>query len=184
VRNSLARILSVRELDRRPDTVLVFLETPNRDPRTAVLGGPAAAARIRQSIDGEALQAACTWNRPREFLEGLRRNPFFGAKKPGGQNEWRREWIRARLDGIQKLAVLSSLSIDPTLEGNNDDPGARITMQRRFTNNFLFTFATDVTSAQRKRTQGEYRFSKRRSTIATRDENGGFAIDGKFRKRH
>jgi hypothetical protein len=47
------------------------------------LGGPAAAVRIRQSINGEALQAACTWNR--EFREDLRWNPFFGAEKPGGQ---------------------------------------------------------------------------------------------------
>ena len=50
--------------------------------------------------------------------------------------------------GIQKLVGLSSLSIDPTLGGNNADPGARIAMQKRVTNNFLFTFATDVTSTQ------------------------------------
>src|SRR6202043_2904718 len=52
--------------------------------------------------------------------------------------------------GVQKLAGLSSLSIDPTLGGNNSDPGARIAMQKRVTNDFLFTFATDVTSTQRK----------------------------------
>src|SRR5205085_7032231 len=84
--------------------------------------------------------------------------------------------------GIQKLAGLSSLSIDPTLGGNNTDPGARIAMQKRITNNFLFTFATDVTSAQREIIQGEYRLNKRWSTSVTRDENGGFAIDGTFHK--
>jgi translocation and assembly module TamB len=86
--------------------------------------------------------------------------------------------------GIQKLAGLSSLSIDPTLGGNNSDPGARIAMQRRVTNNFLFTFATDVTSTQRELIQGEYQFNKRWSASVTRDENGGFAVDGKFRKRY
>ncbi len=85
--------------------------------------------------------------------------------------------------GIQKLAGLSSLSIDPTLGGNNADPGARIAMQKRVTNNFLFTFATDVTSTQRELIQGEYQFNKRWSTSVTRDENGGFAVDGKFHKR-
>ncbi|HXT23820.1 MAG TPA: translocation/assembly module TamB domain-containing protein [Candidatus Eisenbacteria bacterium] len=85
--------------------------------------------------------------------------------------------------GVQKLAGLSSLSIDPTLGGNNSDPGARIAMQKRVTNNFLFTFATDVTSTQRELIQGEYQFNKRWSASVTRDENGGFAVDGKYRKR-
>jgi translocation and assembly module TamB len=86
--------------------------------------------------------------------------------------------------GVQKLAGLSSLSIDPTLGGNDSDPGARIAMQKRVTNNFLFTFATDVTSTQRELIQGEYQFNKRWSASVTRDENGGFAVDGKFRKRY
>lgn len=59
--------------------------------------------------------------------------------------------------GVQKLAGLSSLSIDPTLGGNNSNPGARVAMQKRITSNFLFTFATDVTSTQREIIQGEYR---------------------------
>jgi translocation and assembly module TamB len=86
--------------------------------------------------------------------------------------------------GIQKLAGLSSLSIDPTLGGNNSDPGARIAMQKRVTNNFLFTFATDVTSTQRELIQGEYQFNKRWSASVTRDEKGGFAVDGKYHKRY
>ena len=86
--------------------------------------------------------------------------------------------------GVQKLAGLSSLSIDPTLGGNNSNPGARIAMQKRVTNNFLFTFATDVTSTQREIIQGEYKFSTRWSASVTRDENGGFAVDGKYHKRY
>jgi translocation and assembly module TamB len=86
--------------------------------------------------------------------------------------------------GLQKLAGLSALSIDPTLGGNTSDPGARIAMQKRVTNNFLFTFATDVTSTQRELIQGEYQFNKHWSASVTRDENGGFAVDGKFHKRY
>jgi translocation and assembly module TamB len=86
--------------------------------------------------------------------------------------------------GVQKLAGLSSLSIDPTLGGNDSNPGARVAMQKRVTSNFLFTFATDVSSAQREIIQGEYQFNKRWSTSVTRDENGGFAVDGKYHKRY
>jgi translocation and assembly module TamB len=82
--------------------------------------------------------------------------------------------------GIQKLAGLSSLSIDPTLGGNDPNPGARIALQKRVTKNFFFTFATDVTSTQREIIQGEYQLTKRWSTSVTRDENGGISIDGKF----
>ena len=85
--------------------------------------------------------------------------------------------------GVQKLAGLSSLSIDPTLGGNDSNPGARIAMQKRVTKDFLFTFATDVTSTQREIIQGEYQFNKAWSASVTRDENGGFAVDGKYRKR-
>jgi translocation and assembly module TamB len=84
--------------------------------------------------------------------------------------------------GLQKLAGLSALSIDPTLGGNTSDPGARIAMQKRVTNNFLFTFVTDVTSTQRELIQGEYQLNKRWSASVTRDENGGFAVDGKFKR--
>jgi len=52
--------------------------------------------------------------------------------------------------GVQKLAGLSSLSIDPTLGGNNSNPGARVAMQKPVTSSFLFTFATDMTSTQRE----------------------------------
>ena len=86
--------------------------------------------------------------------------------------------------GVQKLAGLSSLSIDPTLGGNNSNPGARVAMQKRITSDFLFTFATDVTSTQREIIQGEYKFNKRWSASVTRDENGGFAVDGKYHKRY
>jgi len=86
--------------------------------------------------------------------------------------------------GVQKLAGLSSLSIDPTLGGNNSNPSARVAMQKRITSGFLFTFATDVTSTQREIIQGEYKFNKRWSATVTRDENGGFAVDGKYHKRY
>jgi len=85
--------------------------------------------------------------------------------------------------GIQRLAGLSSFSIDPTLGGSDANPGARIAMQKRVTGNLLMTFAFDVTDTQREIVQGEYRFNKRWSAIATRNENGGFSVDGRYHTR-
>jgi translocation and assembly module TamB len=84
---------------------------------------------------------------------------------------------------VQKLAGFSGFSIDPTLGGNDTNPGARVAFQKRLTGHLLFTFATDVTSAQRELIQGDYQFNRRWSADVVRDENGGFAVDGKYHKR-
>jgi len=81
---------------------------------------------------------------------------------------------------VTKLAGLSSLQIDPLLGGENRNPSARVGIQQRVTKNFLFTFSTDVTSAQNEVVQGEYQINKRWSVSATRNETGGVAFDGKF----
>jgi translocation and assembly module TamB len=82
--------------------------------------------------------------------------------------------------GVQKLAGLSSLSIDPLLGGNNSNPSARIAVQQRLTKNFFFTFSTDVTQPQSEIIQGEYQLSHRWSVSVNRDATGGVAVDGRF----
>jgi translocation and assembly module TamB len=82
---------------------------------------------------------------------------------------------------LEKLAGLSSLTIDPTLGGNGTNPSARVALQQRVTRNFLFTFSTDVTNPQDDIVQGEYQLTKHWSVAATRDQYGGVAFDGKFR---
>jgi len=83
---------------------------------------------------------------------------------------------------IGKLAGISSLTIDPLIGGDNRNPSARIAIQQRVTKDFIFTFSTDVTSAQREVIQLEYQLNRRWSVSATRDENGGVAFDAKFHK--
>ena len=82
--------------------------------------------------------------------------------------------------GIQKLAGISSLQIDPLLGGNNQNPGARIALQQRVTKNFLFTFSTDVSQPGSELVQGDYRINKRWSVSVARDQLGGVSIDGRF----
>jgi translocation and assembly module TamB len=82
--------------------------------------------------------------------------------------------------GIQKLAGISSLQIDPLIGGNNTNPSARIALQQRVTKSLLFTFSTDVTQPGQEIVQGEYQVTKRWSVSVERDEVGGIAVDGRF----
>ena len=89
--------------------------------------------------------------------------------------------VASRLSsGVQKLAGLSSLSIDPLLSGNNGNPSARIALQQRVTKNFFFTFSTDVTQPQNEIVEGDYQLNKRWSVSAARNASGGVSVDGKF----
>jgi translocation and assembly module TamB len=82
--------------------------------------------------------------------------------------------------GIQNLAGISSLQIDPRLGGNNQNPSARVAIQQRVTKNFLFTFSTDLSQPGSEIVQGDYQLNKRWSVSLTRDEVGGISVDGKY----
>jgi translocation and assembly module TamB len=85
--------------------------------------------------------------------------------------------------GVQKLAGISSLQIDPTLGGNNQNPSARIALQQRVTKNLLFSFSTDVSQPGSEIVQGEYQINKRWSVSLQRDQLGGVSVDGRFHTR-
>lgn len=85
--------------------------------------------------------------------------------------------------GIQKLAGISSLQIDPTLGGNNSNPSARIAIQQRVTKNLLFSFSTDVSQPGSEIVQGEYQINRRWSVSVERDQVGGISVDGKYHTR-
>jgi translocation and assembly module TamB len=82
--------------------------------------------------------------------------------------------------GLQKLAGISSLQIDPLLGGNNQNPGARIALQQRVTKNFLFTFSTDVSQPGSEMVQGDYRINRRWSVSVERDQLGGVSVSGRY----
>jgi translocation and assembly module TamB len=88
---------------------------------------------------------------------------------------------------LEKVAGISHLSIDPTLGGTGSSSqsgvGATVTVQQRVTSKLFVTFSTDVTSTERQVIQLEYRVNPRFSFSGTRDQNGGFAVDTRFRKR-
>ena len=83
---------------------------------------------------------------------------------------------------LGKLAGLSQLTIDPSLGGNQQDPGARVAIQQRVTGSLLVTFSTDVTTAQSEAIEVEYQPKKQVSFSVLRDENGGYAIGVRIHK--
>jgi translocation and assembly module TamB len=85
---------------------------------------------------------------------------------------------------VSKAAGISQLSISPVLAGSNSQgtSGANITIQQRVTGNLFVTFSTNVSSGQGPAVQGQYKVSPRVSLSATRDPNGGFAVDALIKK--
>jgi translocation and assembly module TamB len=83
--------------------------------------------------------------------------------------------------GIQNLTGLSQLTLDP-MAGSNQNPGAQLAVQQRVSGNLLFTFSTNVTSAQNESVQLDYQ-PKRQITISVlRDQYGGYGFDVKLHK--
>jgi len=85
---------------------------------------------------------------------------------------------------VSKIAGISQLSISPVLAGSSTQgpPGATITIQQRVTGNLFITFSTNVASTQSQTIQGQYQVSPRVAVSATRDPNGGFAVDTLIKK--
>jgi len=85
-------------------------------------------------------------------------------------------------DRVQKIIGISQLSVDPVLGGNQQNTGARVTIQQRVTGSLFVTVSTDVTSTQRNVIEIQYRLSPRVSLSAVRNQNGGFNLSTRFKK--
>ncbi len=85
---------------------------------------------------------------------------------------------------VSKIAGISQLSINPVLANGTSQgpPGANITIQQRVTGNLFITFSSNVASTQSQVIQGQYQVTPRVAVSATRDPNGGFAMDTIIKK--
>jgi translocation and assembly module TamB len=117
-------------------------------------------------------------------VESAAANPSPSPTSALGAQSLLASGISSQVSGkIAKLAGVSQLQIDPGLgTDNGQNPGARIAIQQRVTSNLLVTFATDITSTQRQAIQIEYKFNPKWSVSGTRNQNGGFGMDGRYRK--
>ncbi|HEY2115551.1 MAG TPA: translocation/assembly module TamB domain-containing protein [Candidatus Angelobacter sp.] len=117
-------------------------------------------------------------------VESAAANPSPSPTSAMGAQSLLASGISSQVSGrIAKLAGVSQLQIDPGLgTDNGQNPGARVAIQQRVTSNLLVTFATDITSTQRQAIQIEYKLNPKWSVSGTRNQNGGFGVDGKYRK--
>ena len=84
---------------------------------------------------------------------------------------------------ISKVAGISQLSVNPVLaNGSGQNAGANITIQQRVTGNLFVTFSSNVTTTQGQTIQGQYQVTPGVALSATRDPNGGFAVDALIKK--
>jgi len=83
---------------------------------------------------------------------------------------------------VAKVAGISQLSISPVMgNASNQQNGANITIQQRVTGNLFVTFSTNTAEATQT-IQGQCKVSPKVSLSATRDPNGGFAVDTLIKK--
>jgi translocation and assembly module TamB len=84
---------------------------------------------------------------------------------------------------VQRIFGLESFRVDPFLAGAENDPTARVTLSERLAKDLVVTFSRNLTTNQEQIVIIEYDVSRDLSVVATRDEDGKFGLDFRFRKR-
>ena len=84
---------------------------------------------------------------------------------------------------LQRFFGVSNLRIDPTLQGVENNPQARLTLEQQVTPAITFTYITNVTSSNPEVVRVEWALNKQWSVVALREENGVFGIDFYLKKR-
>jgi translocation and assembly module TamB len=84
---------------------------------------------------------------------------------------------------VQRIFGLESFRVDPFLAGAENDPTARITISERLSKDLVVTFSRNLTTNREQIVVIEYDVGRNLSVVATRDENGKFGLDFRFRKR-
>ena len=84
---------------------------------------------------------------------------------------------------VQRIFGFESFRVDPFLAGAENDPTARITVSERLSKDMVVTFSRNLTTNQEQIVVIEYDVTKDLSLLATRDEDGKYGLDFRFRKR-
>jgi translocation and assembly module TamB len=84
---------------------------------------------------------------------------------------------------VKRIFGLDRFRVDPFLVGNERDPSARVTFGQQITKDLSITYSTSVSSNEQQVILLEYNLSDRMSVIASRDAEGSFGLDIRFRKR-
>ena len=84
---------------------------------------------------------------------------------------------------MSKLFGISSIRINPSVGGPDNNPNARLTVEQQVTNNVTLTYITNLTRAAQQVIQFEYNINSEYSVQGIRDENGVVSLDLLIRKR-
>ncbi|MEW5977575.1 MAG: translocation/assembly module TamB domain-containing protein [Acidobacteriota bacterium] len=84
---------------------------------------------------------------------------------------------------VKRLFGLDRFRVDPFLVGNERDPSARVTFGQQITRDLAITYSTSVSSNEQQVILLEYNVNDSTSIIASRDAEGSFGLDVRFRKR-
>jgi hypothetical protein len=84
---------------------------------------------------------------------------------------------------VQRIFGLESFRVDPFLAGAENDPTARITISERISKDLVVTYSQNLSTNEEQIIVIEYDINKDLSLVGTRDEDGKFGLDFRFRKR-
>ncbi len=84
---------------------------------------------------------------------------------------------------MQKLFGISSIRINPSVGGPDNNPNARLTVEQQVSNNVTLTYITNLTRSAQQVIQFEYNINSEYTLQGIRDENGVVSFDLLIRKR-
>jgi translocation and assembly module TamB len=84
---------------------------------------------------------------------------------------------------VSKLFGSSSIRINPSVGGVDNDPNARLTIEQQVSNNITLTYVTNLARSAQEVIQFEYNINSEYSVEGMRDENGVVSFDLLIRKR-
>ncbi len=84
---------------------------------------------------------------------------------------------------VSRLFGSSTIRINPSLGGPENDPNARLTLEQQVTNNITFIYITNLARSAQEVIQFEYNINSDYSLEGIRDENGVVSFDLLIRKR-
>ena len=84
---------------------------------------------------------------------------------------------------VSKIFGSSSIRINPSVGGVDNDPNARLTIEQQVSNNITLTYITNLARSAQEVIQFEYNINSQYTLEGMRDENGVVSFDLLIRKR-
>ena len=84
---------------------------------------------------------------------------------------------------LQRFFGVTHLKIDPQLQGIENVPQARLTLEQQISREITITYVTNLSRTSEQIFRFEWALSRQYSFVAIRDENGLFGVDLQYKRR-